>query len=126
MDKNQGILFGIGIVVSGLAAWLLTLTNIWQLVLLAGIIGGTINLKMGWGSLSAGIGVLLSWTGIMLYGLVGNNTTALLDGFAGVLGLTGWIFYLAIGLLGLIFGVLGGAIGGGVLALYMNNRENSD
>ncbi|MBN2156460.1 MAG: hypothetical protein JW776_10490 [Candidatus Lokiarchaeota archaeon] len=127
MDKQKLILFLSGIALSGLLTWLLTLTNIWQLVIIAGIAAGVLNYSIGRGSLSGGIGIFLAWLGMILQGLFTNNTTALLDAFTGLLGITGfaWLIYIIIGILGFILGALGGAIGGGLIKLIIPTDRDS-
>ena len=113
----------LGILVAGLLAWALSYTMIWQLVIIAGVVGGLLNNSFRRGSLSGTLGIGLSWLGMMLYDLVASKTYILLDQFGGLLGLSGmgYIVFIVILLMGVIFGALGGAIGGGLRGLISGN-----
>jgi len=128
MIKKELVWFFVGIAVSGLLAWLLSLTGIWQLVMIAGFAAGVINYSMKRGCLSGGIGILLSWGSIMLYRIITQNPAALLDAFGSIMGLTGiaWVFYLLILVFGFLFGVLGGALGGGLVLLIVPKEKGSE
>lgn len=127
MEKKHKnlILFFAGIVLSGVLAWILSITGIWQLVLIAGFAAGVLNYSMGRGCLSGGIGVLAGWGGIILYNIVGNNTTVLFNTFGGITALLGLapltagVFYTIILVCALLFGVLSGALGGGLIRLIV-------
>lgn len=121
MNKKELILFLSGIALSAILAWVLSLTGIWQLVLIAGFAAGVLNYSMGRGCLSGGIGILLGWGGIMFQKIITDNPAALLDAFGSIMGLTGisWVFYTLILVFGFLFGVLGGALGGGAIRLIV-------
>jgi len=121
MNKKDWILFGSGIVLSAILSWVLSITGIWQLVLLAGFAAGILNYSMGRGCLSGGIGVFIGWGGIVLNGIINNNPAALLDAFGSTMGLTGiaWVFYILVVVFGFLFGVFGGALGGGLIRLIV-------
>ncbi|MHA1111044.1 MAG: hypothetical protein ACTSRE_08065 [Promethearchaeota archaeon] len=121
MNKKELILFFSGIALSALLAWVLSITGIWQLVLIAGFAAGVLNYSMGRGCLSGGIGVFIGWGGIVLNGIINNNPAALLDAFGSIMGLTGiaWVFYILVVVFGFLFGVLGGALGGGFIRLIV-------
>ena len=126
--KNLILFFG-GIVLSGLLAWILSFTGIWQLVLIAGFAAGVLNYSMGHGCLSGGIGVLAGWGGIMLYNILVNNTTVLFTTFGGITtllhlpALDAWIFYVIILVSAFLFGILGGALGGGLIRLIVPKKR---
>jgi hypothetical protein len=128
--KQKNLIFFLGgIVLSGLLAWVLSLTGIWQLVLIAGFAAGVLNYSMGRGCLSGGIGVLAGWGGIMLYNILTNNSTVLFATFGGITALLGlpalqaWIFYVIILVSAFLFGILGGALGGGLIRLIVPKKR---
>jgi hypothetical protein len=125
MNKKEMIIFFSGIALSAALAWILSITGIWQLVLIAGFAAGVLNYSMKRGCLSGGIGVFLGWGGIMLYKIITDNPAALLDAFGGLLGLVGiaWVFYIIIIVFGFLFGILGGALGGGLIMLIVPNLK---
>lgn len=98
----------------------LTFIEIWQLILIPGVVAGLLNKKMRRGIKSGAIGVTTVWIIYILIALFTKNSYILIDQFAGLIfgGLGyGWIFLIIIILLGALFGALGGAIGSGISQL---------
>jgi len=117
----------IAIILAALITYLLTLTEVWQLIIIPGIIAGFITYrKPRRGIYSGAIGVLITWSMYIIVLIFTRNAYTLFDQFAGLIfgGLGyGWILIVLIILLGILFGALGGALGSGV-ALYISlSRE---
>lgn len=120
--------------VSFLMALLFTLTPLWQLSILAGIMGGFLVSKMKCGAFSAFVGTALGWTVYVLINVISNQTHVLFDNLGGLLGLTGigfWLIVVVI-LVGGLLGMLGGIIGAGIRIIvnpYINtpifSQENA-
>ena len=124
------ILFFAGIVLSGILAWVLSITGIWQLVLIAGFAAGVLNYSMGRGSLSGGFGVLAGWGSIILYHIMFDNSTELFMTFGGITALLGLpalgagVFFAIILASAFVFGMLGGALGGGLICLIVPKKRD--
>ena len=108
---------------------LLSLIPLWQLIFLAGIVGGFINRKILYGALSGAIGVGIFWILYIIDGVFYKGLFNLFDIFGALIigsGM-GWIILLLIILLGFVFGFLGGSLGssGGNLFLYYYNKQSS-
>lgn len=99
-------------------AYLVSLTSIWQLIIIAGIGAGILNKKMWKGTISGAIGVFLYYLIYALVGIISRNAYSLLDQFGALIvgAGFGWLIFLIILLVGTLFGALGGAIGS---ALYI-------
>ncbi|WP_371805194.1 hypothetical protein [Candidatus Lokiarchaeum ossiferum] len=118
--------FILGILASSITGFLFTLTPIWQLAFIAGILGGIINSTQKKGTLSGMIGMLIAWSTSTIYYLLLNKTHILFDQL-GVLILNqtgmGWLFIVIIILIGMIIGALGGMIGAGINILFLGNKK---
>lgn len=128
--QKTSYMFLLGICAAALVAWLVSLSGIWQLVLLAGIIAGLINKSVKRGGFSGAIGVFITWLLILVVKLLTQNTISLLNAFIGLLGLDiGWLLVIIILIFGFLFGLLGGILGGSLFQLIINadtpeNPEN--
>ena len=119
--------FLIAIVFSAIISFFLTFIEIWQLILIPGLVAGIFNKKMKRGMYSGAIGISIVWSVYMTYALLTRNAYANLDQFAGLIfgGLGfGWILFLIILLFGMLFGALGGAIGSGMAFLLKIRSSN--
>ncbi|MHA2393901.1 MAG: hypothetical protein ACXAEX_18370 [Promethearchaeota archaeon] len=114
--SNETKNFLLSFILTALITFALTYSEIWQLVIIPGIIGGLLNKTMRRGIYSGVLGVSLVWIIYMIYLMSFNNAYINLDQFAalifGGLGF-GWVILLLIILFGILFGALGGAIGSG-------------
>ena len=119
--------FLIAIVFSAIISFFLTFIEIWQLIIIPGLVAGIFNKKMKRGMYSGAIGISIVWSVYMTYALLTRNAYANLDQFAGLIfgGLGfGWILFLLILLFGMLFGALGGAIGSGIAFLLKIRSSN--
>jgi len=110
------------IAVSFLMALLFTLTPLWQLSVLAGILGGLLVSKMKCGAFSGFVGTALAWTVYVLIEVISNQTNVLFDNLGGLIagttGLAFWLLLIVI-LVGGLLGMLGGIMGAGIRALVL-------
>lgn len=134
MDAEKRNLL-IGIMISLILSSLLSLIPIWQLIFIAGFIGGVINRRVIFGAISGAIGVGGFWILYVIDGIFFRGLYKLFD-IAGSLIISsglGWLFLLLMILLGIVFGLLGGTLGssGGNIALslyekyYISNRKKA-
>ncbi|MFX1390227.1 MAG: hypothetical protein ACFE9Z_09215 [Promethearchaeota archaeon] len=133
--KKENQIFILSIIVSTVIASLLSLTPVWQLIILAGIAAGVLNKKIRRGTLSGATGVLIFWTIYVIHGMITRNTYTLLDQFGALLigSGFGWLLVMLVLLLGTLFGALGGAIGSGAMILikprfseFLSQKRKSD
>ena len=112
--------FLISFILAMLITFFLTYTEIWQLIIIPGIIAGIFNKTMRRGIYSGALGVSIVWLIFMVYQMSTKNAYINLDQFGalifGELGY-GWVIFILILLLGVLFGALGGAIGSGTMIL---------
>ena len=112
--------FLISFLLTALITFILTYVPVWQLIIIPGIVGGLLNKTMRRGIYSGVLGVSIVWLIYMIYKMAANDVYTNLDQFAGLifgsLGY-GWIIFILILFLGILFGALGGAIGSGVIVL---------
>jgi hypothetical protein len=112
--------FLISFIVAALITYLLTYTEIWQLVIIPGIIAGVFNKTMRRGIYSGALSVSIVWFFFMIYQMSVNSAYTNLDQFAafifGDLGY-GWVIFILVLLLGVLLGALGGGIGSGIMIL---------
>ncbi|MBK5113806.1 MAG: hypothetical protein JJE41_09255 [Candidatus Heimdallarchaeota archaeon] len=97
-------------------AFALAFTPVWQLAILAGIIAGAFYNEMKKGVVAGLIGVGLGWTLYVIIKTSTSNIETLLNQVGGIiLGSSGmgWLFIIAIIILGFAFGTLGGTLGSG-------------
>ncbi|MFX1329183.1 MAG: hypothetical protein ACFE91_13730 [Promethearchaeota archaeon] len=112
--------FLISFILVALITYALTYAEIWQLIIIPGIIGGIFNKTMRRGIYCGALGVFVVWISYLLYLMVAKNFYINLDQFAGLIfgGLGyGAVILILIILFGILFGALGGAIGSGVMIL---------
>lgn len=107
----QSILFAVVI------AGIVSLIPIWQLVVLAGVFGGNFHNKIKQGVKSGAAGVIIYWGIFITCKLITINAYLMLDQFASLLSIYGWIILIFIILMGAVLGALGGAIGSEVRIL---------
>ncbi len=124
--KDEKIYFGISM--SFILSLLFTFTPIWQLSILAAILGGIFYSKMSKGALVSLIGVGSAWTLVVIIDLITSNVSELLNQISGIIigsSSLGWLFILVVILIGLILGSLGGALGSGLkILLFEKKKEN--
>lgn len=111
--KPQNEELFIGISVSFIIASILSIIPVWQLIIIPGVIVGALSRTLKQASFTSGIGTLLAWSYYTISGLVLKNTYLIFDQFGAlIIGFGyGWIFVLVILLMGLAFGIIGGALG---------------
>lgn len=120
--------FLISFIITGLLTFALTYAEIWQLIIIPGIIGGLLNKTMQRGIYCGALGVSLVWIFYLIYLMGAKNFYTNLDQFAGLIfgGLGyGSVILILIILFGILFGALGGAIGSGIIILIIPRFEKS-
>ncbi|MFO8019553.1 MAG: hypothetical protein R6U96_13080 [Promethearchaeia archaeon] len=98
---------------------------VWQLILIPGILAGLINKEIKRSVYSAIISVSVVWSIFMVINFYTKNAYKLLDQFAGFIfgGLGfGYVIFIIILLMGIIFGALGAIIGGYLIQFYEVHR----
>ncbi|MHA1337599.1 MAG: hypothetical protein ACTSPW_17960 [Promethearchaeota archaeon] len=123
-------IFRLSIYLCMIITFILTFIEIWQLIIIPGIIVGILNKDMKRGATSGALGILIVWIIYTIVLMVMKNIYTLLDQFAGLifgsLGY-GWLILIVIWLLGALFGALGGSIGGGIAILWnTKNKKNKN
>ncbi|MBD3212356.1 MAG: hypothetical protein GF311_07095 [Candidatus Lokiarchaeota archaeon] len=121
--------FIVGILVSSCASSLISLTSIWQIFIIAGIVGGLINKTVKYGTLSGALGVLIQWGLYIIDGLVFKSVYGVFDIFGSfIIGVGyGWLILILVLFLGFIIGGIGGIIGSSgriITEYYFENRNN--
>jgi hypothetical protein len=126
METEKRNLF-IGTTISLILSALLSLIPIWQLIFLAGFIGGVINRRIIFGAISGAVGVGGFWILYIIDGLFFQGLYNLFDIFGSIIlgSGFGWLILLIIIIMGLIFGLLGGTLGsaGGNIVLELYERQ---
>ena len=110
-------------------AFALTFTPVWHLSILAGIIAGAFYNKMKQGVVAGLIGVGLGWTLYVIVKTSISNIETLLNQVGGIiLGSSGmgWLFIVAIIILGFAFGALGVTLGSGTRKLICLHKETTE
>lgn len=118
--------FAFGVIAASIVTLILVFIPFWQLILIPGVIAGLLNKKIRNGIYSGLLGISIVWVLYIAQSFITRNTYVLLDQFAGVifgsLGY-GWIFFLIIILMGMVFGALGGGIGSCIRILVEMQQE---
>ncbi|MFX1463204.1 MAG: hypothetical protein ACFFBF_09140 [Promethearchaeota archaeon] len=112
--------FLISFIIVALITYALTYAEIWQLIIIPGIVGGLFNKTMRRGIYCGALGIFIVWISYLIYLMVAKNFYTNLDQFAGLIfGELGYgaIILILIILFGILFGALGGAIGSGIMIL---------
>lgn len=120
--------FIISFLLASSITYLLLFTEVWQLVIISGIVAGLFNKTMRRGIFSGALAVFMVWIIFMIYQMISNNAYTNLDQFAGLIfGGSGYgvVILIIVILLGVLFGALGGAIGSGVAILVRARYEKS-
>lgn len=121
--------FIVSILFATFITYILTFIDIWQLIIIPGILAGIINKTIKRGIYSGALGVSIMWTIYMIYLISVQNAYINLDQFAGLifgrLGY-GWVIFILILLFGLLFGALGGAIGSSISILIKLRLDKSE
>ncbi|GAB4308687.1 MAG: hypothetical protein Kow0069_07190 [Promethearchaeota archaeon] len=105
---------------SFVVAWIGVATSIWQLALVAGVVGGACASSVKVGASGGLLGVLGAWGVNAALSLLTKQVGTLMEQLGSyILGSPGMGFVLVLLalLVGAAFGMLGGAVGGGVRAL---------
>lgn len=120
--------FLLGIVVAGIITYLITYIELWQLIIIPGLMAGVICYeKPRKGIYSGALGIAIVWSIYIFIAVLTKNTYTSIDQFAGLIfgGLGfGWIILAIILCLGILFGALGGAIGAGTTLLIKIKQES--
>ena len=126
MYKSNIIDFLLGTLFAIIITFFLLFIEIWQFIIIPGIIAGLFNKRMKRGILSGALSISIVWGLYILEAILSKNAYINIDQFAslifGTLGF-GWILILLIFLFGILFGALGGAIGSGVKMLIILNKN---
>ncbi|MBD3198127.1 MAG: hypothetical protein GF317_23960 [Candidatus Lokiarchaeota archaeon] len=123
--------FIVGIIVSACISSLISLTSIWQLFIIAGIVGGLINKTVKYGAFSGALGVFIQWGLYIIDGLLFKSVYGVLDIFGSfIIGVGyGWLILILIIFLGFIIGGIGGTIGSSgriITEYYSEKRKNPE
>lgn len=121
--EKYGVL--LGIIVTFFASYLVILASLWQLTILAAVVGGIFTKKTRIGALIGSAGIGLSW---LVYVLMKVMTSQIVELFNQVgiiiVGSDGFgpVFIGIVILLGFVFGLLGGYLGSSIRVLFENLR----
>jgi hypothetical protein len=124
--KSENEELFIGISVSFIIASIISLIPVWQLIIIPGVIVGALNKTLKKASFTSGIGTLLAWSLYTISGLVIKNTYLIFDQFGALIigSGYGWVFMLIILLMGLAFGIIGGALGYFIKTEYNHYKQS--
>jgi hypothetical protein len=117
-----------GFIVCFVFAFIFVFTPVWQLSMLAGVLGGLFYNKMSKGALVGLTGIAAAWVLYIVIELLSSGIYTLLNQIGGIiLGMVGygWIFILVLVLIGIIFGTLGGSLGSGIRIIIDHYREKN-
>ena len=117
--EKKNLYFYISPLVCIAITFIFSFSNVWQFIIIPGIITGIFNKTMKRGALSGALGVGTFWLIYMIHGIITKNSYLLLDQIGTLFIGTGygWVLFLIIILMGISYGALGGAIGGSVTSL---------
>lgn len=121
--------FIVSILFTMLITYILTFIDVWQLIIIPGILAGVLNKTIRRGIYSGALGVSIIWVIFMIYRIIEQNAYINLDQFAGLIfgGLGyGWVIFVLIFLFGVLFGALGGAIGSSISILVKLRLERGE
>ncbi len=121
--------FIVSILFTMLITYILTFIDVWQLIIIPGILAGVLNKTIRRGIYSGALGVSIIWVIFMIYRIIEQNAYINLDQFAGLIfgGLGyGWVIFVLISLFGVLFGALGGAIGSSISILVKLRLERGE
>ena len=121
--------FIVSILFTMLITYILTFIDVWQLIIIPGILAGVLNKTIRSGIYSGALGVSIIWVIFMIYRIIEQNAYINLDQFAGLIfgGLGyGWVIFVLISLFGVLFGALGGAIGSSISILVKLRLERGE
>ena len=126
--KSDNIDLLIGVIVSFFLASILTFIPVWQLVIIPGFIAGALSKTLKRASLTSGLGTFMAWSLYTLSGLILSNIAIVFDQFGALIIGPGyaWLFVLIILLIGLVFGLLGGAFGFLIKTVIKDNRQEKE
>lgn len=126
VERDTKMFLG-SIAVAFVIAWLLSMIEIWHLILIAGVVAGLLNKTMKRGILSGAAGVGALWAIYSIYKMVSIGSYTVMDQFGALLisGGFGWLILTLILLFGVLFGALGGGIGSGVMMLVKGTDPSS-
>lgn len=128
IERFNKIMFYAAPVLGFILAFALAFTPVWQLSILVGIIAGAFYNEMKKGVVAGLIGVGLGWTLYVIIKTSTSNIETLLNQVGGIiLGSSGmgWVFIIAIIILGFLFGALGGTLGSGIRKLIQPKIETT-
>lgn len=123
--KSENEELFIGISVSFIIASIISLIPVWQLIIIPGVIVGALSKTLKRASFTSGIGTLMAWSLYTVSGLALKNTYLIFDQFGAlIIGFGyGWVFVLIILLMGLAFGIIGGALGYFIRMVYNDYNQ---
>ena len=123
--KSENEELFIGISVSFIIASIISLIPVWQLIIIPGVIVGALSKTLKKASFTSGIGTLMAWSLYTVSGLALKNTYLIFDQFGAlIIGFGyGWVFVLIILLMGLAFGIIGGALGYFIRMVYNDYNQ---
>ena len=123
--KSENEELFIGISVSFIIASIISLIPVWQLIIIPGVIVGALSKTLKRASFTSGIGTLMAWSLYTISGLALKNTYLIFDQFGAlIIGFGyGWVFVLIILLMGLAFGIIGGALGYFIRMVYNDYNQ---
>ncbi len=118
-----------GIAVSFLVAYLAIILSIWQLAVVAGIIGGFFCTKTKLGALIGSLGVGLAWLLYVIIKVITSEIVTLFDQVGTVItGAEGFgmILIVVVVVIGFLFGLFGGYLGSSIRVLIDFQRTRTD
>jgi hypothetical protein len=129
IEQFNKIMFYVAPALGFILAFALAFTPVWHLSILVGIIAGAFYNRMKQGVVAGLIGVGLGWTLYVIIKISTSNIETLLNQVGGIiLGSPdmGWLFIIAVIILGFVFGALGGTLGSGIRKLIHPPTETSE
>lgn len=125
--ENRNFVFSLVFVF--LITYGLTLTCLWQLIIIPALLAGIMNEKAKKGIISGILGVLLAWIIYMAIAFMTRNAYPFFDQFAaeifGSLGF-GWLILAIVFFLGILIATLGAIIGNGIAIILKERKTNRE